>query len=333
MKEYDLIRMIGERFPRSPRQRNEMFACDAELVKIAGRLWAFTLDDFSPEEDLFTSDDPERLGATLVTATLSDLLAAGALPQFFMPAVALPKDVDAAFVEGISEGVRSALEEADCFLIGGDLGTAETWRFCGFAFGPIDVKNPLTRVLREGSQDLWVTGCLGDANLAALRGEPTPRFELRMEEAKLIRRYATACIDTSGGLLDAVYLLHAQSPPMRFTIDVDKVPLAPGLVEFAGASGFPPEAALLGGAGEYELLFATSADLPEAATAELASAGATFIGTVGPHEEPGLYFQRNAEVFGKMTEPPPCPRDAATVEKHIEEVMQAARRMFASGRQ
>lgn len=332
MREYDLIRSMAEKFPRSPRQRNELFVCDAELIEICGHLWAVTVDEFSPEEDLFTSENPERLGANLATATLSDLLAAGAAPQFFLPAVALPKSPDPAFVEGLCAGVRSVLDEAGCFLCGGDVGTADTWRFCGVAMGPIQNHRALTHVLPDAAQTLWVTGRLGDANLAALRRQPTPRFELRLEEAKLIRRYGTACIDTSGGLLDAVWIFHSLNPRMRFEVECETLPLAPGLPDFAAQAGFPPEAALLGGAGEYELLFATPEGLAESAVARLTSAGATQIGSARMHEEAGVFFRRNGRTLGTMTEPPPCPRDAATVEEHVQEVMQVAKQVFGVGR-
>lgn len=328
MNECDLIRSMTALFPRSPLQRNEPFSSDAELIEINGRLWALTIDEFSPEEDLFSSDDPERLGANLATATLSDLLAAGAAPTFFMDAVSVAKDADAAFVSGLAEGIRSVLNQANCALCGGDVGTAETWRFCGFAMGPIVENRPLTHIVPEEPHTLWVTGRLGDANLAAFEGNPTPRFELRLEEARVIRRHGAACIDTSGGFMDAVWLLHTQNPLMRFAIDLEKLPLAQGLDGLAKRSRIPQWAALLGGAGEYELLFAAPATLPESITTELSSIGAACVGAIAPHAEPGVYVRRNGETVGVMSAPPPCPRDAATIDDHIEDVLRMAKRLF-----
>ena len=346
MNEYDLIRVFAEEFMRSGRFRNELFMCDAELVWIGDQLWALTIDEFSPEEDLFTSDDPEALGANLATATLSDLLAAGADPQFFMHAVSLPKDVSAAFVTGLASGIKSVLEMADCALCGGDMGSAETWRFCGFAMGPVPDNRPLTHVLRGNKDDpvsgtrlgqppslqtLWVTGELGDANLAVIEGEATPRFELRLEEAELIRRYGTACIDTSGGFMDAVWLLHTLNPGIHIEIDLEAVPLAAGIAEFAERSGVPGEAALLGGAGEYELLFTVPVTLAESTQSELACAAATRVGTVRPDAEPGVYICRDGKPVSVMTVPPPCPREAATVADHTRDVMHMALKLFDPG--
>jgi len=331
MNERDLILALAGKFPQSRLQRNEPFTCDAELVEIGDQLWGLTLDEFTPEEDLFASDDPEALGANLATATLSDLLAAGVTPTFFMHAMSLPRQADAGFVAALTDGIRSVLGQAACSLCGGDLGTADTWRFTGFAMGPVSDNGPLTRILPTQAQTLWVTGQLGDANLAALNGSPTPRFELRLAEAELIRRYATACIDTSGGFMEALWALHTVSPGIRLTIDCDVLPLASGVVDLDRASGVPAEAALLGGAGEYELLFATPDDLTEPARSELTSV-ATPVGAARPDVDPGVIICRSGQHVAAMSAPPPCPREAASVAEHVEDVMKMAPELFGSRR-
>jgi len=322
MSEYDTIRNIASAFARSPLQRNGIFECDAEIVEIGNQLWALTIDEFSPGEDLFTSDDPEALGANLATATISDLLAAGADPQWFMHAISLPRDCYPGFATGLASGISDVLARIGCSLCGGDLGQADTWRFCGFAMGPVRRSTPLTRVLPAEPQKLWVTGRLGDANLAAFTGSQTPSFELRSAEAVLIREIATACIDTSGGFMDSVWMLHQVSPKVRIEIDIARLPLDPALIELARAHGFPPEAALLGGAGEYELLFAApeSVDVPDHV--------ATCVATAVSAAEPGVFIKRGGALISQMVDPPPCPREAATTRDHIDEVMAMAARLF-----
>ena len=329
MTELDIIRSFLGRFPRSPQQRNAPFTCDAELVQIGGQLWAMSIDEFSPEEDLFSDADAPRLGANLAVATLSDLLAAGAVPAFFLHAVCVPKQAPEAFVAGLADGVAAVLTAAGCHLCGGDVGTAERWRYCGFAMGPVPDSKPLTRVFPPEPVALWVTGQVGDANLAALTGQPTPRFELRLAEARLARSLGVACIDTSGGVLDAVWLLSTANPAARLEIDLAAVPLSPGIAEFAAAQGVPSEAFLLGGAGEYELLFATPVALPAAACRELTAAGVTRIGTAGTGGEAGVHLGRGGQAWRRMTNPPPCPRAAATVEEHVRAVIQAATELLS----
>jgi thiamine-monophosphate kinase len=328
MNEYDMIRTMAAKFPRSKNQLNNLFECDAELVRIGNRVWGLTMDDFSPEEDIFTSDHPEILGANLVVATLSDLLAAGVEPRFFMHALAVPRDVHKPFLEGLTEGIRVVLEEADCAFCGGDLGTTDPWRYCGFAMGPVISAKPLTHKLSDKPRTLWVTGRLGDANLAVLQKTSTPAFELRLQEAEAIRRYATGCIDTSGGLMDAIWILYEWNPAVRIEIHAEKIPLAPGISEFASMAGIPAEAALVGGAGEYELLFATSEDLADSSKKELEDLGMTAIATLSVNTFPGVFVYRNGNASGVMTNPPPCPRAVATVSDHVRDVAGFAMTVF-----
>jgi thiamine-monophosphate kinase len=328
MTEADLIRLFTKPFPRSDRQLNELFECDAELLRIGDETWALSIDDFSPEEDLFTSENPQRLGANLVTATLSDLLAAGAEPRFFMHALTLPPGTSDEFLLGLRDGIHAALKQADCHLCGGDLGSGPTWRYSGFAMGP--ATRPLTRKLPDTSSALWVTGSLGDANLAALLQSPTPAFELRLQEAAVIRKYATGCIDTSGGLMDALWNLHSLNPHLRIELHRERIPLAEGLTGGGLPPGIPPEAALAGGAGEYELLFATAANLDAAAEAELTSMGMKRIADLS-RQDPGLFIRRDAHTIRKAETPPPCPRSGGTLENHIGAVIHYATNLFGDG--
>ncbi len=326
MNEREIIGSLAAHCLRSKDQLNGLFECDAELVKIGDRIWGMTMDDFSPAEDLFSSASPGDLGANLVVATLSDLLAAGVEPQFFMHAVSLPRDVTPSFVAGLSAGIESVLRKAGCALYGGDVGTSEDWRYCGFAMGPVVSPFPLTHRIPTEPQTLWVTGELGDANLAAFQQGPTPSFQLRLQEAGAIRQYATACIDTSGGFMDAVWLLHDINPKMRFEVDVESLPLAPGVREFSKKAGIPAGAALLGGAGEYELLFTTGRT--SSASDVLPGLGITPVGTVEPAKTGGVHICRQSKAVSVMTSPPPCPRSVPNVTDHVKSVIEAACSLF-----
>lgn len=319
MNEYELITRLAAGFPRSPLQRNGPFSSDAEVLRLAGRDWCLTIDEFSPEEDLF-SGSPELLGWNLGVATLSDLLASGAEPRFFLQALVLPRRGAAKFAAGLARGLGGALRAAGCSLCGGDLGSADSWRFTGFAMGPA-AGRPVGRVLPRGDYGLWVTGALGDANLAALTGRPAPRFELRLAESRALRARAAACIDTSGGLADALWCLRRVNPRFRFEIDLSAVPFAPGVERAAAAAGLPAGAFLLGGAGEYELLFA----LPEGARPR----GVTRIGGASSSGNQGIFFAGGRKA-AEMKTPPPCPRSAGSREAYIAAAAAAAKELFGA---
>lgn len=325
MNEYDLIKYISRAFKRSLEQHNDLFECDAEIITVGDQKWGFSMDDFSPEEDLFTNENPLRLGSNLVVATLSDLLAAGVEAKFFMQSLSLPVTLDNEFLEGLMEGIRGSLESAGCFMCGGDMGRADPWRYCGLAMGPVISKKPLTHRFPIESQNLWVTGLLGDANIAALQKTATPQFELRLKEAEIIRKFATACIDTSGGFFDAVWILNEQNPHMQFEIDLNSIPFAGEIEKVSSKLGLPPESALLGGAGEYELLFAVPDDQAEE---ELLSAGMTQVGTARMKDDKGVKLQCRDGSVKTMMQPPPCPREAPNIQEYIQNVMSISFNLF-----
>ncbi len=328
MREYELIKRLAGSFKRGANQSNTLFECDSEIIQIGDQTWALTMDDFSPEEDLFSSDNPVRLGNNLAVATLSDLLAAGAQPCHYMHTVGLPAEVDPAFLDGLMDGIRLALDSAGCFLCGGDVGNAEPWRYCGFAMGIVKGGKPLTHLIPSEPQALWVTGALGDANLAALQKVSTPLLELRRDEAEIIRNCATSCIDTSGGLFDALWLLHKQNPNAAFEIQMQAVPYAAQIKAAANAMAFPPEAALIGGAGEYELLFTVPERGPGTFENELERIEATRIGTVFPDAKSSVTFLTGASSNVSLTCPPPCPRDVGDIDLYVKEVMTMAGQLF-----
>lgn len=325
MNEYETIRRIAACFRSRSAPVNRPFVSDAEFVRIGSALWGMTMDEFSPSEDLFTANDPRVLGANLATATLSDLLAAGVEPQCFMHALCLPRDPDIRFVETLCGGMADVLDRADCTLCGGDLGTAEPWRYTGFAMGPLGAPRPITRQLAARPQTLWITGTLGDLNMAAFTGAATPEIELRLHEAQQVQDSALAGIDTSGGLADALWMLHQASPGMRLCVDAAALPYAPGVRETCAAAGIPPESALFGGAGEYELLFALPGDTTTPARfATLREAGLTPIGQAVPSAHAGVYFRLASGIEARMAGPPPCPRQACNTQEHARQAAAAA---------
>ena len=237
MNEYDLIRgLFGRDIP-------DLFASDAQFFQTGGGEWGVTCDTFTPEDDGFDPADARLLGANVVRGTLSDLAASGCDAAFFLQAATFPRGAFAAWYEGYARGVREALAEAGCRLLGGDTGEADATSFTGIALGPR--RRALSRRLPPGPHRLWTTGPFGAFNAAAAAGLPAP--EISRREAPSC---ATACLDTSGGFADALWQLHEQNPALDFVLR--GVPLA--------AAGGP--ALLFGGAGEYELVFAAPPDAP-----------------------------------------------------------------------
>lgn len=354
MKERDLIDILSRGFTRAPEQLNDVHQADAEILRLGDDFWGITVDDFSAQEDLFEAAEPWLAGWNVVVATLSDLFSVGAVPRFFLPAVSLPPGVPEAFVSELSRGTREALAAASCFLIGGDVGQADPWRYVGTALGPIPSRRPVTRTMPPGTHTLWVSGPLGSANMAAAMGWAAPRFPLRQEVARIVREHAAACIDTSGGFGDALWNLGQATRRVRMDVEVASIPLIRETFGSSARSGLPREALLLGGAGEYELLFAIPESCAEGVTSQLDALGCRKVGRAEadpplpgpptprppaeqtvvsrkPSPDAAIRFIREDGSTSVMTEAPPCPRAAGSLEAHVREVVAMARALFGGG--
>lgn len=276
MNEYGLIKkLFGDTVP-------DLFASDAQFFDAAGQRWGITCDAFSPDEDCFTLESPRRLGANLVIATLSDLYASGCEPSFFMHAITFPHDAEESWMGELAAGIASALKEAGCVLLGGDTGQGKSLSYTGIGLGP--QRRPLTRRFPDARQRLYVSGKLGALNAAAYSGVPTPALTRRPTPPA-----ATACIDTSGGFMDAVWQLHELNP--NHTIAIQDIPV-------------DDISLLFGGAGEYELLFTAPYDEEE-------TSGAFCIGEVISGRE-GVSLDGCA-----ITAPPPDPRSYTSRTEYI----------------
>ena len=305
MKEKEFINLICDQFDRSPKQLNVPHESDSEIIEVSGQLLAITTDEFS-KEDCFGDLTAEQLGWNMAVATISDLFAVGSNPCFYTHAISF--DGNPSFIKEFSQGVSKVLTQTGAFLIGGDLGHAESLRYCATAIGTLPTGKFITRVMKESvEQELWVTGRLGDANLSVFLNNPAPVFECRLPEAEFIRKHATACIDTSGGLIDALWALKEVNLDFKFDFTLASIPFDPKVVDYCDKSGVPPMAFLYGGAGEYELLFT----VPENTEVTIK---ATKIGLLTAGH--GLFVDGQ-----EIDEAPPCPRSFTTIKDYTKEVM------------
>lgn len=325
MSEKKTIQQILQSFTRSRGQINQPFACDSEQIRIGDQLIGISIDEFSPEEDRFSMQCPEMLGFNLVAATISDLWASGVIPQFFLHSVCLSPDEDDSFVSGFMRGANRALETAGAFLIGGDVASGSGFRYTGVALGALSSRaRPLNRVIEEGVHDLWVTGNLGDLNVAALHKSIMPQIEIRKAEAELIHQYGSACIDTSGGFFDSLAILSDQNRQFSFMVIADEIPIDKSAIDFCTHANIPFAASLIGGAGEYELLFTAPVEMRKEILNASNAMSLTRIGEVRSDlEQKGIWLS-SAETSLELTREPPCPRAYSQFDEYTAAVMEQA---------
>ena len=225
------------------------FEADAEVVPLGGTNLLVSTDSFSEREDFLSGLEPEAAGRVMTYGACSDILACGAKPEFLVQAW----NVDAAhgddFYARVAQGIQQVVSHYGAKVVGGDIGTAKEWCWTATVFAPC--ASPVRRVAsRREDFDLYTTGPLGAANAAVFLGRPVPEPALRAP----VPSSALFATDTSGGLFDALENFRRVNPGLWLDVDADRA-IAPEVVRGL-PPGVEPGWALVGGVGEYELVFA-----------------------------------------------------------------------------
>lgn len=209
---------------------------------------------------------------------LSDLAAMGADPVAYFMTIALPPEIDDAWIELFAEGLARDQAEFALALAGGDIvGTASELVLSMTMLGSVPRESAIRRNGARPGDRIFVSGTIGDAamGLLALKGElvgpgtddlvaryrlPEPRLAL----GRALRGSAHAAIDVSDGLVaDLMHVCESSSVAAR--IRGDAVPLSDaGRAALARAPELLP--AVLAGGDDYELLFTAPAALDPVAT-------------------------------------------------------------------
>ena len=276
--ERGLIERIRQRLPPPPSQLMVGPGDDAAVVAAErGGLQVLTTDALVEGvhfERRFSS--PADIGHKALAVNVSDVAAMGGTAQIALLSLMLPEWTTVEAVDGVLDGLLALAGELKVVLAGGNITRSP---------GPlvIDVtvmgfakpRKVLTRGGGKPGDILYVSGTIGGAaaGLDWLRANDSPRAEpptpaiagcvsrhrrpeprTRLGSALGRMRAATACMDLSDGLADAVHQI-AEASGTGAQIDAAKLPLDPGAVEWFSRRGSDPVDRSLRGGDDYELLF------------------------------------------------------------------------------
>ena len=262
-REQNLIRMIDELMPGGDGRVTKCFESDSEVLKFKGDKLLFSTDEFSTE-DLFRENNPYVLGWNIAVAGISDILASGGKPLYYAHALVIKETWDDNFIRKFTKGIAEVLRKMNIVFIGGDFGISNDWRYIVSVIGePVSV--PITRQGTRAGDLIFMTGKVGLGNIEAglnMFGDRKNisnvtnlfknKFNIRIEEAKLIAKFANVCIDTSDGLFNA---LNAISELNATGYIIENIPYLKKGVALSRILTVPKTLLFLGESGEYELLF------------------------------------------------------------------------------
>jgi thiamine-monophosphate kinase len=235
----------------------------AVIRQLAGQELVVTTD-FCLEGRHFRRDwhTAESAGHRCLARGLSDVAAMGARPVTAFLSLALPRDLDEAWLAGFMAGFEALASEYGVELAGGDTGESPGEQVLADVMvigSAVKMRAMRRKGARVGDQ-IYVSGRLGGsaAELAAMasgtpweqavqpQSFPVPRVALGQALAK--RPWATACLDVSDGISTDLRHL-AEASKLRAELDLALVPVAEGATL---------KQALHGGE-DYELLFTVMA--------------------------------------------------------------------------
>jgi thiamine-monophosphate kinase len=246
---------------------------DAACLKPrAGCDLVLTTDAIVAGVHFFAHDPPQTVAKKALRVNLSDLAAKGAVPRGYLLTLALPADIDEAWVKGFAKGLKSDQATFGIALLGGDTtGTPGPLTINIAAFGEVPSGKMIARGDAKVGDDVWVSGTIGDAalGLRLLKGEtydigeklkraalqrfrvPKPRSQLGPQ----LIGVAHACIDVSDGLIaDLGHICEVSAVGMEIVLR--DVPLSAAAKAAVGAG--TDAAAFLSGGDDYELALTAS---------------------------------------------------------------------------
>lgn len=290
--ERELIARLRSRLPVAPDWLTVPVGDDAAVVQPGRGLSDVFTTDVLVEDVHFSRawSSPSNIGAKAVAVNLSDLAAMGATPRAVLLSLVLPASLPLADFDALTGAVIDAATHARAALIGGNLSRSPGPLMVDVtAIGVVRPRRVLTRGGARPGDRLFVTGSLGaaaaglralqsgiheapdDGALAAcLDAQRCPRPRLRTGAIVAANRAASACMDVSDGLADALTQL-CEASGCGATINAAALPI------HARAT----MADALTGGEDYELLFAVPRRRTRLFHAAIRQAGETPVTEIG----------------------------------------------------
>ena len=277
--ERDLIAAIRTRLPENPAWLAVGIGDDAAVAEPARGALEILTTDAVVEHVHFDRrfSTPRDVGWKSLAVNLSDIAAMGGTPRLALLSLGLPDGLSTEDFDQLIDGFLALAADAHVTLAGGNI-----TRSPGPLFVDVTVtgfarrRHVLTRGGAQAGDELYVTGDVGAAaaGLGWLRDgggahidgieacadrhrRPEPR--LRIGALLGRNRAASACMDLSDGLADAVRQV-ALASGLGADIDGSALPVPAAARAWFARAGVDPISAAAGGGDDYELLFAGRAD-------------------------------------------------------------------------
>ena len=207
---------------------------------------------------------PEQIGAKAIEQNVSDIASMGGLPKYALVSLALPKNTDVDFVDGLYKGINKKSGKYKISVVGGDLSQSSKVMVGIFLAGFVENKY---LALRSGAKISDLIFCSGNAGKSAVglellknnkKGksikthlEPECRLDLAR---KLVKTGINSMIDVSDGVASEIGHI-CQESDVGAIIYADKIPMSKNTINDAKKLNKNPIDFALYGGEDFELVF------------------------------------------------------------------------------
>ena len=259
MNEFELIEKLSRSLPTNKSVvTGSGDDCAVLDLGLPHKLLLFKTDAIVEGIHFKMATPPEKVGHKALARCLSDVAAMAGTPTAALITIALPKNFDAAFVEGIYAGIGALARKHDVAIAGGETTTNPDRILISVALlGLVPRGKAVLRSGAEAGDAIFVTGELG-GSLAGRHLEFSPRLA---EGRWLAENFAIhAMIDLSDGLAgDLRHILKASRVGAELLTTSIPVSRQAKLASKAESSAKPPVLAALTDGEDFELLFTVAA--------------------------------------------------------------------------
>jgi len=293
-----------------PRNMPVPFGDDVSAVQIDENMLAVVKTDMLVgKTDVPSGMSFKQAARKAVVMNVSDFAAKGVKPLAVLASLGLPRNTTEGEVKQIGTGLNEAAREYGAYVIGGDTNESSDLVISCSLFGTCDKKSLVKRGGAQPGDIVAVTEQFGKtaAGLKMLLENLEAPEEIRkplidavfMPKARLKEGLAlaktgalTASIDSSDGL---AWSLHELSEASNVGFNIENVPLAPEVIEFAKANDLDPLELGLYGGEEYELVFTVKPELWSKVEKATRNVGATLTRIGKATKEKRLELRLNGE--------------------------------------
>lgn len=257
--ELDIIREMKRAAGRLPSGYSPV-GDDVAVLPVGGKRLVLKTDMLVGRTDVPRGMTYREAARKAVAMCVSDFGAKGVRPSAFMVSLGVERGTTSPRVKALADGLAEGASEWRLHFVGGDTGEARDLvidcAMVGFADSvvPRSGAKPGDALVVSGKFGLPPAGLMvmdgAEAErrfaAAAVRSvrRPTPNLEAGM----VLARYLTSSMDSSDGLAISLRTLASAS---GVGIELEDLPAADGVAEFARANGVSAEDLVLGGGEEY----------------------------------------------------------------------------------